>query len=135
MDNDTQRESNSTAFQVWLGQWRLSTLEAEGCMFVLRFLLRAFSTRRPDDRFWKFLRQFFFAEEKYKDSENDYYTRSAKELIGQAGTLTPEEARALLAYLSECYAADPDRLFWGSVSEAMQLHNVAPYSGRSAGTA
>jgi len=62
MDNNTRSEFSSNAFQIWMGQWRINTLDTEGCMFVLRFLLRAFRSRRPEDMFWSFLERFLFAE-------------------------------------------------------------------------
>lgn len=124
------------ALQVWMGQWRLANLDTEGCMFVLRFLLRAFHSRKPEDKFWSFLERFLFAEDHQQvavDYEN--CTRLPKELISYATGLAPEQARALVAFLSECYAEEGDRTFWNTVSEAIQLYTVAPYEGRSAGTA
>lgn len=119
-----------------MGQWRINTLDTEGCMFVLRFLLRAFRSRRPEDMFWSFLERFLFAEV-YRETTVDYEycNHTSKDLLGYAGTLPPEQARALLAYLSECYATDSDRAFWSTVSEAIQLYTVAPFEGSTAGTA
>lgn len=134
MDHNAQSGLHSNAFQVWMSQWQLAALDAEGCMFVLRFLLRSFSARRPDDSFWRFLAQFLFAE----DPESAAYGEqscTSRDLLGYAGSLKPEHARALMAYLGECYAEESDRLFWATVSDAIQLYAVAPYSGRSAGTA
>ena len=132
MDNDSRRELPSYAFNVWIGQRQISTLETEGCMFVLRFLLRAFRTRRPEDRFWTFLERFLFAEELQQDkTEYQFRNCTSKDLLAYAGTLPPEQARALVAYLSECYAAEDDRLFWATVSEAIQLYTVAPYDGHA----
>jgi hypothetical protein len=135
-DKNTQHERPSSAFQVWMGQWRLTTLDAEGCMFVLRFLLHSFRARRPDDRFWSFLERFLFAEDCQK-ANVDYERRtcSTKDLLVCAGALASDQARALVAYLSECYAADGDRSFWAAVSEAIELYRVAPYEGLSGGTA
>jgi hypothetical protein len=130
MDNNARRELPCSAFQVWMGQWRLTTLDTEGCLFVLRFLLRAFSSRRPDDRFWKFLREFLLS-----DQVDDSSVSSAKELMTHAVSLKPDQARALVAYLGECYAAETDRQFWLTISEAIQLYTVAPYTGRAAGSA
>jgi hypothetical protein len=141
MDNDAQRELSPAAFQVWIGQWRLASLDCEGCMFVLRFLLRAFRNRRSEDNFWRFLEEFLFSDaEQFSDEEQedaDDYERgqTAKDLLVHAGSLNPDQARALMAYLSQCYASDADRLFWNTVSEAIQLYTVAPYPGRAAGTA
>jgi len=134
MDNNTRHEFSPNAFQIWMGQWRLTTLDTEGCMFVLRFLLRAFRSRQSDDRFWRFLERFLFSDD---DDNSVYadYVRTSKNLLGQAATLAPEQARALIAYLAECYATESDRLFWNTVSEAVQLYSVAPYNGRAAGTA
>lgn len=133
MDHNAQSGLRSDAFQVWISQWQLAALDTEGCMFVLRFLLRSFSARRPEDKFWRFLAQFLFDD---KESTADGQELcSSKDLLGHAGSLNPDHARALVAYLGECYAEDNDRLFWGTVSEAIQLYTVAPYSGRSAGTA
>lgn len=136
MDN-MGNEVRAGAFQVWMGQWRLTTLETEGCMFVLRFLLRAFHSRKPEDRFWSFLERFLFAEDHQQTTpeDNDYCTHPPKELLSHAGSLPPEQARALLAYLSECYAIEGDRSFWNTVSEAVQLYTVAPYDAGAAGTA
>lgn len=135
MDQNAQREVSSNAFQVWMGQWRLSTLDTDGSMFVLRFLLRAFRSRRSDDRFWQFLHQFLFSEDDQENTVDDEELPTSKDLLCYAGTLQPDQARALVAYLSECYALEEDRLFWTTVSEAIQLYSVPPYSGRSAGTA
>lgn len=136
MDNNERRERPSYTFQVWMGQWRLTTLDTEGCLFVLRFLLRAFRSKRPEDHFWGFLERFLMAEDHQK-STFDYECRtwSTKDLLVYAGTLPAEQARALLAYLSECYAEEGDRSFWNSVSEAVQLYSIAPYDGPAGGTA
>jgi len=135
MDNNTQSGLPASAFQVWMGQWRLTTLDTEGCMFVLRFLLRAFSARRPEDLFWKFLRDFLFSENDQETSAEDALFSSSRDLLTHAATLKPEQARALVAYLGECYATESDRQFWAAISEAIQLYTVAPYTGRSGGTA
>ncbi|HEY6251591.1 MAG TPA: hypothetical protein VI685_16660 [Candidatus Angelobacter sp.] len=135
MNNNAQSGLPSDAFQVWMSQWQLSALDTEGCMFVLRFLLRSFSARRPEDRFWKFLAQFLFSEEDQQKLAGDENLCTAKDLLGHAGTLNSDHARALVAYLGECYAEESDRLFWTTVSEAIQLYTVAPYTGRAAGTA
>src|SRR5215469_1119126 len=133
MDHNAQSGLPSNAFAVWMSQWQLAALDTEGCMFVLRFLLRSFSARRPDDRFWSFLAQFLFAEE--EDATDAQSLCTSKDMLAHAGSLKPDHARALVAYLGECYAEESDRLFWGTVSEAIQLYTVAPYSGRSGGTA
>lgn len=136
MDNTLRKELPLGAFQIWMGQWQLTTLDTDGCMFVLRFLLRAFRCKKPEDRFWNFLERFLFAEdhrESSADDEDGAYT--VKDLLAYAATLPPEQARALVAYLSECYATEDDRAFWITVTEAIQLYTVPPYGGRSAGTA
>ena len=133
MDHNAQSGLPSNAFTVWMSQWQLAALDIEGCLFVLRFLLRSFSARRPEDRFWSFLAQFLFAED--EDPTDGQQLCTSKDLLSHAGSLKPDHARALVAYLGECYAEEGDRLFWGTVSEAIQLYTVAPYSGRSGGTA
>lgn len=136
MDNNARRELSSNAFQVWMGQWRLTTLDTEGCMFVLRFLLRAFRSRRPEDKFWAFLERFLFAEDHQQAAvDYEYSTHTCKDLMAHAATLSPDQARALVAFLSECYASEGDRTFWATVSEAIQLYTVAPCDGTPAGTA
>jgi len=136
MDKNAQGESPAYAFQVWMGQWRLTTLDTEGCMFVLRFLLRAFRSKKPEDRFWNFLERFLFAEaNRQSAADYEFCAHTAKDLLAYAVTLPPEQARALVAYLSECYAVEGDRLFWTTVSEAVQLYTIAPYDGPVAGTA
>lgn len=135
MDNDAQREMSPGAFQVWMGQWRLASLDREGCMFVMRFLLRAFRPRPSADNFWRFLEQFLSADEEPKASDAYDRVKTARDLLAHASTLDADQARALMAYLSECYASDGDRFFWNTVSEAIQLYTVAPYPGRSGGTA
>ncbi|HEY6348565.1 MAG TPA: hypothetical protein VI636_04065 [Candidatus Angelobacter sp.] len=135
MNNNAQSGLPSDAFQVWINQWQLAALDTEGCMFVLRFLLRSFSAKRPEDRFWTFLEQFLFAEDDLKDAASEEYPYTSRDLLGYAGSLNPDNARALVAYLGECYAEKSERLFWATISEAIQLYGVAPYSGRSAGTA
>lgn len=135
MDHNAQSGLHSNAFQVWMSQWQLAAMDTEGCMFVLRFLLRSFSARRPEDKFWRFLAQFLFAEDDQETTAYDEHLCTSKDLLGYAGSLKPDHARALVAYLGECYADERDRLFWGTVSEAIQLYTVAPYSGQSGGTA
>lgn len=136
MDNKVRNELPLGAFQIWMGQWQLTTLDTDGCMFVLSFLLRAFRCRQPEDKFWDFLERFLFAEDHSEPSvEDEDGVRSAQNLLAYAGTLPPEQARALMAYLSECYSTEEDRGFWMTVSEAIQLYTVAPYGGRSAGNA
>src|SRR5215470_11349121 len=109
MDNNTRHEFSPNAFQIWMGQWRLTTLDTEGCMFVLRFLLRAFRSRRSEDDFWKFLEQFLFAENDSEGVPTFERIRTTKQLLAHAGALSPDEARALVAYLGQCYAMDGDR--------------------------
>ena len=135
MDNNAQSGLPAGAFQVWMGQWRLNTLDTEGCMFVLRFLLRAFSTRRPEDQFWTFLRDYLFSDSAQETSDHEELFSSSKDLLTHAVTLKPDQARALVAYLGECYAMESDRQFWATIGEAIQLYTVAPYTGRSGGTA
>jgi hypothetical protein len=135
MDNNAQRELSPGAFQVWIGQWRLASLDREGCMFVLRFLLRAFRSRPSEDNFWRFLEQFLFTDEEQDNAEDYERLQTAKDLLVHASALNPDQARALMAYLSQCYASDSDRSFWNIVSEAIQLYTVAPYPGRAGGTA
>jgi len=135
MNHNAQSDLSSNAFQVWMGQWRLTALDTEGCMFVLRFLLRSFSARRPEDKFWGFLTQFLFEEDDQENTEFEAPGFTSKDLLGYAGGLNPDQARALVAYLGECYAEESDRQFWSTVGEAIQLYTVAPYSERSAGSA
>lgn len=135
MDKDAQRELSPGAFQVWIGQWRLASLDREGCMFVLRFLLRAFRSRPSADNFWRFLEEFLSADEELQVSDAFDRVKTAGDLLAHASALDPDQARALMAYLSQCYASDGDRFFWNTVSEAIQLYAVAPYAGRSGGTA
>lgn len=136
MENDPRLELRSYACQVWLGEWGLGALDADGCMFVLRFLLEVFRSRGPEDSFWGFLERFLFAEEHQK-SAFDYegHSHTANDLLAFAGTMSAEEVRALVAFLSECYAAQGDRFFANTVSKAVQLYIVAPYDGPPAGTA
>jgi hypothetical protein len=135
MHNNAQREMSPSAFQVWIGQWRLASLDREGCMFVLRFLLRAFRSRPSDDNFWEFLERFLSADEQMEVSDEYDRVKTARDLLAHASVLNPDQARALMAYLSQCYASEDDRFFWNTVSEAIQLYTVAPYAGRSGGTA
>ena len=116
--------ASSNAFQAWIGQWRLNTLDSMGCSFVLRFVLSAFRSKRPDDRFWSFLTQFFEIT-----ADNPQTTWA---LLARAGALEPEGARALLDHLSQSYAAPGERFFWSTVSEAIQLYMVAPLERREA---
>ena len=133
MEKQFSQETSSNAFQVWMGQWRLTTLDREGSLFVLRFVLSAFRSRRPEDNFWTFLGRFLFESE---DSlEITECSEACKVLLVQAAALSADQAQALMAYLSECYADTNDRLFWKAVSDAIQLYAVAPYSGRSGGNA
>ena len=114
--------ASSNAFQSWMGQWRLNTLDARGCLFVLRFVLSAFRSRKPEDRFWSFLSEFLGTAQ-----DGVQNTRS---LLVQAGSLEPDQAGALLDHLSQSYAAPGDRFFWSRVSEAIQLYMVAPFERR-----
>jgi hypothetical protein len=136
MENNTQNEIFASAFPVWMGQWRLTTLDSDGCMFVLRFLLRAFRSRRPEDQFWSFLDRFLFAEDHRRQAIScPYRTHATGDLLAWAAALPCEQGRALLAFLNECYAADHDRSFWNTVSEAIQFYLVEPYEGLAAGRA
>jgi hypothetical protein len=136
MPKEASREFSTNAFQVWMGQWRLTTLDAEGCLFVLRFLLSTFRSRRPDDRFWKYLQEFLCEQKEESESlAAGPFALTSKDLLTHAAALDPEQAGALVTYLSQCYAIENDRLFWSTVSEAIQLYAVAPYPTRSAGTA
>ena len=105
----------STAFHEWMGQWRLNTLDRNGCMFVLRFVLSAFRSRRAEDPFWAVLKDFFAT----KDT-------NPKILLGHAIMVEGEKARVLLDRLSDAFAASEDRLFWNTVTEATQLYLVSP---------
>ena len=136
MENDPRLELRSYACQVWLGEWRLSTLDADGCRFVLRYLLQVFRSRGPEDSFWSFLERFLFAEE-YQKSAFDYecHSYTANDLLVFAETLGAEQVRALIAFLSECYAGEGDRFFASTVSRAVQLYTLVPYDGPPAGTA
>src|SRR5579871_2475370 len=109
MDSEIRNEEPAGAFQIWMGQWRLSTLDSAGCMFVLRFVLRAFRSRKPEDRFWSFLERFLY-EESWDDQQVDGASsaHTGRELLMHAGTLPPEQAHALMAFLSECYALESD---------------------------
>jgi len=133
--DDARLDVSASTFQVWMSQWQLSALDTQGCTFVLRFLLRSFSARGREDRFWTFLAQFLFAEDDQESAASNECMHTCKDLLDHAGSLNPDQARALVAYLGECYAEENDRHFWTTVSEAIQLYAVAPYSGRSAGTA
>ena len=136
MNNNLRNELPLGAFQIWMGQWQLTTLDTDGCTFVLRYLLRAFRGRKPEDNFWDFLDRFLFAEDRRESSLADGDgAHSAEDLLAYAATLPPEQARALMAYLSECYSTEDDRGFWSIVTEAIQLYTVPPYGGRSAGNA
>lgn len=113
----------SNTFQAWMGQWRLATLDVDGCLFVLRYVLNAFRSRRPEDNFWRFVEQFFSGEIGMDPFE---CPRSPRELLEHAGALDPEQAGALLSFLCQRYFSTEDRLFWGTVSDAIQLYTVAP---------
>ncbi|HWZ41892.1 MAG TPA: hypothetical protein VNW97_00370 [Candidatus Saccharimonadales bacterium] len=112
------------AFQAWMGQWRLATLDVDGCLYVLRYVLNAFRSRKPEDGFWRMLEEFLCSEESGLDPIER--PRTAKEMLAQAGSLNPEQAGALLSFLCQYYFATEDRLFWGTVSDAIQLYTVAP---------
>jgi hypothetical protein len=114
----------SNTFQAWMGQWRLATLDVDGCLFVLRYVLNAFRSRKPEDGFWQFLEEFFCGDEAGMDPFE--CPRTARELLEHAGSLDPEQAGALLSFLCQRYFATEDRLFWGTVSDAIQLYTVAP---------
>lgn len=122
--------ASSYAFQVWLGQWRLNTLDPRGCLFVLRFVLSAFRSRRPEDPFWAFLGDYLALESDELDS-----AQTARLLLEQAVALNPEGARGLLEHLSQSYATPGDRFFWSTVGDAIQLYAVAPFSGHKGASA
>jgi hypothetical protein len=116
--------ATSNTFQAWMGQWRLATLDVDGCLFVLRYVLNAFRSRKPEDGFWRSLEEFFCSEESGLDPFE--CPRTSKDLLEHAGSLDPEQAGVLLSFLCQRYFATEDRLFWGTVSDAIQLYTVAP---------
>ena len=82
-----------------------------------------------------FLRDFLFSDNAHENSDQEELFSSSRDLLTHAVTLKPDQARALVAYLGECYATESDRQFWAIIGEAIQLYTVAPYTGRSGGTA
>jgi len=117
-------ESSSNAFQVWMGQWRLATLDTPGYLFVLRFVLNAFRSRKPEDRFWRFLEQFFRGAREESGSRTE--NQDVRQLLTRASGLEAAQARALLSHLSESYAPNGERLFWKTLFDAVQLYGAAP---------
>ncbi|HLJ91392.1 MAG TPA: hypothetical protein VKZ53_31625 [Candidatus Angelobacter sp.] len=128
--HDKEHGAVSTgAFQVWMGQWRLAKLDAPGCVFVLRYVLGAFRARKVEDAFWKTMKLFFESAggvglERTGGLQKDLST--TKELLARASVLAPDQAHALLDHLSQSYELTGDRLFWRTVSDAIQLYAVAP---------
>jgi len=100
---------------------RLNQIDDQGCVFILRFILSSFRARRPEDRFWSLLRQFLFGAQVLGEPEG----MVAKHLLSRVSCLEPEQARALLGHLSHAYAQADDRLFWSTLSDAIQLYPVA----------
>ena len=108
-------------------QWRLSSLDDQGCAFVLRFILCAFRARRTEDPFWNFLLQFLLNTQVLDESEKI----TAQLLLTRASSLQPEQARALLDYFTQSYSQVGDRLFWSALGDAIQIHAIAPMMERS----
>ena len=123
---NTAASASPNAFQSWMGQWRLATLDLEGCLFVLRYVLGAFRSRRPSDSFWEFIEEFFDGDNVSADSEAQ--GRSCKELLDLATKLGAEQAGALLSFLCQRYSSTEDRLFWSTITDALQLYSAAPSS-------
>ncbi len=69
------------------------------------------------------LEEFFRSDDDMDPFERP---RTAKDLLEFAGSLGPEQAGALLSFLCQRYFATEDRLFWGTVSDAIQMYTVAP---------
>ncbi len=46
-----------------MGQWQLATLDVDGCLFVMRYVLNAFRSRKPEDGFWIALGEFFGSDD------------------------------------------------------------------------
>jgi hypothetical protein len=112
-----------SAFMIWLGQWRLNTIDDRGCLFVLRFVLSAFRSRPPEDQFWAAAAQFLGQK---PQTGNTISARDVKILLGRMIMLEPEQARTLLAHFSQVYAAPSERFFWNTVGDAIQLYSVVP---------
>jgi hypothetical protein len=112
-----------SAFMIWLGQWRLNSMDDRGCLFVLRFVLSAFRSRPPQDQFWAAAAQFFSQK---PQNGNTISAKDVKILMGRMIMLEPEQARALLAHFSEVFAAPSERFYWNTVNDAIQLYSVAP---------
>jgi hypothetical protein len=112
------------AYQVWLGQWRMNTLDEKGCLFVLRFVLSTFRSRPADDRFWSVVAEFFRHGSRNASGDT---RESAKVLMGRMIMLEADQARQLLLHLSLAYASSGERLFWNTIGDAIQLYNVGPY--------
>jgi hypothetical protein len=121
---ETSPASSNTTFRAWMGQWQLATLDVDGCLFVMRYVLNAFRSRKPEDGFWLALEEFFRSDD--LDMDPFERPRTAKDLLEFAGSLGPEQAGALLSFLCQRYFATEDRLFWGTVSDAIQMYTVAP---------
>jgi hypothetical protein len=119
---DEAKELVAAAAQGSNGQLRLNQLEDQGCIFVLRFILLAFRGRRPEDRFWTLLKQFLFDAQMQGEPE----VPIAKFLLSRATCLGPTQARALLDFLSQAYAQTADRLFWSTLSDAIQIYPILP---------
>jgi hypothetical protein len=100
----------------------LSQLEDQGCIFVLRFILRAFRGRRPEDRFWTLLKQFLFDAQVPEEPKG----KIAEYLLSRASSLGPRPARALLDFLSQAYSQKGDRLFWSTLRDAIQIYPISP---------
>jgi hypothetical protein len=112
-----------SAFMIWLGQWRLNSMDDRGCLFVLRFVLSAFRSRPPQDQFWAAAAQFFGQKPQAGDTIS---AKDVKILMGRMIMLEAEQARALLAHFSEVYAGPSERFYWNTVGDAIQLYSAAP---------
>jgi hypothetical protein len=117
----------SPVFQLWIIQWRMGILDPREAAFVLRLVLHDLRTKRADDPFWKFLRQFLTPSVADTETSLPEDAVEVERLLHCAWFLQPRQAKLLLEHLSQCYALNGDDLqFWRAVSEAIELHDVVP---------
>jgi hypothetical protein len=116
---------SSAVFHLWITQWRLGILVPNEAMLVLRMVLRDLHNSKADDPFWKFLEQFLGPSRVSTGMSRPKDKVKAEQLLHDAWSLPPHRAKALLDYLSRCYALNGDDLeFWRAVRAAIELQEA-----------
>lgn len=131
---------DSPIFNLWLSQWRLSTLDSESAMPVLTVVIKSMLAESGQWRFWQHVEQFLSIEadgliiESSPDAlsiadtgmlEGSKDQDSRRQLAERAERLQPPGAKCLLEYLSRSYSLEGENAsFWQIVANAIQLCEI-----------